>query len=166
MQFNELLSKFSLYRQYPVVSLEADIAKIPITTRKDLLQFQYTQCPQKPLWIVNTSGSTGHHTLLYVSREAHNKQIERSHKMLEVLGIGPHDIMANVLDNPFVNFASINGDIPYLDCGLFTPASKDLILYKVKTIQPTVLVALTTMAFDLFPTVYGEFAGSITSCKR
>ncbi|MFQ5621176.1 MAG: hypothetical protein ACE5FT_04995 [Candidatus Nanoarchaeia archaeon] len=143
-ELNRLLGNFG----YEPVN-ESEISRIPITTRKDILQFKYEQCKQKPLWIVNTSGSMGYPTLLYMSKEAHNKQIMRARKMLDIVGITNNDIMANVLDNPFVNFATIDGDIPYLDCGLFTPASRDLILYKMKTIKPTVLVALTTMAFDL-----------------
>ncbi len=60
--FNKLLKTFSNYRNfkkiYPLKKKE-DILKIHPSSRKDLYDWDIDNCPQVPLWLMTSSGSTG-----------------------------------------------------------------------------------------------------------
>jgi len=61
-QFNLLLKNFSHYKNYKKIyplRKKEDILKIPLTSRKDLFNWDIDKTPQTPMGLIVSSGSTG-----------------------------------------------------------------------------------------------------------
>lgn len=150
-QFNKLLQNFRDFKNFKDLTVNSieDIKKIPFTTRKDLETWKIDQCPEKPLYILNTSGTHGSATMLYVSKESYEKRAERMKKILETVEVSKDYPVISLLDFPVFQTIFESCGYSNIYVGELTSDNKPLIIKKILKNKPHFLFAFNSTIYDL-----------------
>jgi phenylacetate-coenzyme A ligase PaaK-like adenylate-forming protein len=100
-KFKNLTEKFGNFKNFKNLNINdiSDIEKIPFTTKKDLQNFKIENCPNKPVFISSTSGSTSKITLIGHSIESENTLLKKySYMKNEILNLKDNTVTCNLLE--------------------------------------------------------------------
>ncbi len=98
-ELSKLVENFRDFKSFRNISLknESDIEKIPITTREDLAKLTLNDCPEIPVVVGATSGSTGKNLYVFFSRKAHEMKEKRVKQIMEINKIKKDNIILNLM---------------------------------------------------------------------
>ena len=157
-QLNKLVQHFSSLSRFSGMPLtsEEDMAKIPITTRDMLQDFTLADCPEKPMCVHATSGSTGQNLFIFHSQGAFEAMVQRLLTYVDVCGYDEDDLAVNLFDfglaptGKVVNEALRRRNIPTIPLGIPNREDFPMALDTIRRCKPTVLLCTVSMLYDIF----------------
>ncbi|MCX5709743.1 MAG: AMP-binding protein [Candidatus Omnitrophica bacterium] len=152
--FNRLLSKFVKFKGVRVAGFK-DITNIPFTTRDELSDWRLSMCPNKPVELYFTSGTTRGSFALYYSKESLQAIDERLFKAGILSGIKKGDAVLNLLQCGFVNSGifvhrMINRiGASAVSTGGIRDNNIKPVLHLMETLKPSVIIGTHSSIYDL-----------------
>ncbi|MBI4449331.1 AMP-binding protein [Candidatus Woesearchaeota archaeon] len=122
---------------------------IPIVTREHLASWSITDCPVRPRYVLNTSGSEGAHKLIFLSSKAVESQIAQGSRLF-LEEIKADDVVGSLLDNVILD-VGFDRLLPamIIHCGVLTEHNMDLLCFKLESAGVSVLVGFVSHVFEI-----------------
>ena len=152
--FKKLLHTHRNFKNLGAIELKsaADIRNIPLTTREDLATFRCQDCPERPRWIRNTSGSTGSESLFFFSKDAAaswGARVTRSYRRLGVADMTLLNAIEDVAQGWFL--LDVGGPNFYHAIG--SGWSQELAIAKVKAVRPEAMMVPPPVALQIMEAI-------------
>ncbi|MGM5481844.1 MAG: hypothetical protein ACQESF_00130 [Nanobdellota archaeon] len=150
--FQALLDNFSVLDKKWDISLKSvdDLSKVKVTKRNDIHRFSINSCPEKPVYVMNTSGTLGTPTLFFISKGAYETHIKRVETMFKISGYNPHEVVVNMTEDPIANSAFVRGGHTFIHTGMLIEQNAEIIAQKILQTRPTYMYTYLSLAYDLF----------------
>jgi len=155
--WKNLIEKFPDYCALGNITINdaSDIAQIPVTSRKDISQFDVHNHPYPYAVMHSTSGTTGKNLFIFHSTEAHERSIQRVCTMFRDLGILPVQTIFNMGEYGFsssgrvLDYAAQQYGLQIIPLGVPQPDAFQLYLQAVHKTKPDILFGTPSGIFKI-----------------
>jgi phenylacetate-CoA ligase len=157
-QFSRLLQNFRNFKNFGEIRItgEADIQRIPFTTRADLAGLDIKKSPVKPAAIYCTSGTTGKNIMVAHSKEAQEQlAYVRAGRFFETIGLGKNDKILNLFGygltcaGSALEKGATKAGITIVPVGELTPGKLEMVKHIIRNAEPTIIFATANQIADI-----------------
>lgn len=162
-KFDALLKKFKWFKNFDEINVweHNDLRKIPVTTRRELAELDITKCPENPVYVLNTSGSSGSPTLFFISQRAFENHIKRVETASDLNKIPKGSIVFNLTEDPIVDHFYVRNGYTLVHSGTPSENTKHVIASKIKKTKPSLVISYLTIIHDILELVNEVKIGTV-----
>ncbi len=166
-RFRKLMETFSFLDKYKGIKINSkeDISRIPVSDRDDLADYDISMCPERPIEVFATSGTTKERIFVYISKIALKKMINRmgriyaklnikNRRIISLIGYGNLTAITDIIDAATIEHNNLI--IP-----LGNHYKKQYLTKAIKKLNPDVVIGYTNEIYSFF-----EKAGKKNNIKK
>ena len=154
----KLLDNFKEIELYKGVKLgtEEDIKKIPIMTRDRLHNFRLSDCPEKPIFVHSTSGSTGKNLFVFFSKKAFEATLKRKTHLFNYFGIKKGALALNLFPYGLsvigdgVQDVLVNEGVVVFPVGVPKSENFYVMVDAIRRLKPEVIFSPVSLLYETF----------------
>jgi len=159
-KFGRLLDNFGKLKKYKGLRIrnERDLAKVPLITKDELAKYSIDDCPEKPVVLLRSSGTTGQKRVYtFYSKKGYEASLKRFVEALTYMGVGKKDTFFNgftlgeLFGGSFFDQAAIMAGVTEIPIGEPSKLNDpELVFDVIKNIKPTVIFSFPNQLYGIF----------------